>query len=65
MTVLSKLINITWNTGQLPKDRKTAVLIHLLEKNKAIIAPSSYRLISVTSCIGTLVERMINERLNW
>ena len=65
MTVLSKLINITWKTGQLPKDWKTAVLIPLLKKNKAKSAPSRYRPISLTSCIGTLVVRIINERLNW
>ena len=65
MTVLSKLINITWKTGQLAKDWKTAVLILLVKKNRARSAPSSYRPISMTSCIGTRVERMINERLNW
>ena len=65
MAVLLRLINITWKTGQLPKDWKTAVLIPLLKKNKPKIAPSSYRPISLTSCIGKLVERMINERLNW
>ena len=63
--VLLRLINITWKTGQLPKDWKTAVLIPLLKKNKPKSAPSSYRPISLTSCIGKLVERMINERLNW
>ena len=58
-----RLINITWKTGQLPTDWKTA--IHLLKKNNPESAPSSYRTISLTSCIGTAVERMINERLNW
>ena len=59
MAVLLRLINITWKTGQLPKDWKTAVLIPLLKKNKPKSAPSSYRPISLTSCIGKLVERMI------
>ena len=65
MAVLLRLIDITWKTGQLPKYWKTAVLIPLLKKNKPKSAPSSYRPISLTSCIGKLVERMINERLNW
>ena len=65
MAVLLRLINITWKTGQLPKDWKTAVLIPLLKKNTPKSAPSSYRPISLTSSIGTLVDRMINERLNW
>ncbi len=33
MAVLLNLINITWKTGQLPKDWKTTVLIPLLKKN--------------------------------
>ena len=65
MAVLLRLINITWKTGQLPKDWKTAVLIPLLKKNKPKSAPSSYRPISLTSCIGKLVDRMVNEHLNW
>ena len=65
MTVVSKLINIIWETRQPPKYWKTAALIPLRKKNKAKSAPSSYRPISLTSCIGTWVEWMINERLNW
>ena len=65
MTVLLRLINSTRKTGQLPKDWKTAVLIPLLKKNKPKSAPSSNRPISLISCLGKLVERMINERLNW
>ena len=34
MAVSLRFINITWKTGQLPKDWKTAVLIPLLKKNK-------------------------------
>ena len=65
MAVLLRLINITWKTGQLPKGWKTAVLIPLLKETKPKSAPSSYRPISLTSCTGKLVERIINERLNW
>ena len=50
MTVLSKLINITWKTGQLPTVWKTAVVIPLVKKNEAKSAPSSYKTISLTSC---------------
>ena len=59
MTMLSKLINIIWKTGQLSGDWKTAVLIPLLKKNKAKSDHQAKKPISLTSYIGTLVERII------
>ena len=50
---------------QLPKDWKTAVLIPLLKKNKVKSDHPALYPLPLTSCIGTLVERMINDRLNW
>ena len=63
-TVLSNLINIKWKTGQLPTDWKTAVLIPLLKKNKAKSDHPAKKPTSLTSYIGTLVERIIIELLN-
>ena len=64
-TMPSKLINITWKTGQLSEDWKTAVLIPLLKKNKAKSDHQAKKPTSLTSYIGTLAERIIIERLNW
>ena len=65
MTVLTNIINSTWKTGQLPTDRKTAVLIHLMKKNKAKSDHPATEPTSLTSFIGTLVGRISIERLNW
>ena len=56
-----------WKTGQHPKDWKTAVLIPLMKKSKAKSDHPATMPTSLTSYIyiGTLVERIIIERLNW
>lgn len=63
--VLLKLINKTWQTGKVPKEWRNAILVPIFQKNKPSDDPKSYRLISLTSCIGKLAERMINHRLYW
>ena len=63
--VLLKLINKTWKSGKLPKSWKTAHIIPVLKKDKPKTKLNSYRPISLTSCIGKLAERMINQRLYW
>ena len=65
MTMLSKLSNIIWKTGQLSEDWKTAVLIPLLKKNKAKSDHPATKPTSLTSYIGALVEKIIIVRLNW
>ena len=47
------------------KDWKTAVLIPLLKKNKVKSDRPALYPLPLTSCIGTLVGRMVNDRLNW
>ena len=63
--VLLKLINKTWEKGILPKSWKLATIKPLLKKGKAPTELSSYRPISLTSCLGKLAERMVNTRLYW
>ena len=65
MTVLSNIIKSTWKAGQLQKDWKIAVLMPLMKKNKAKSDHPATEPTSLTSYIGTLVERIIIERLNW
>ncbi|GFO04217.1 RNA-directed DNA polymerase from transposon x-element [Plakobranchus ocellatus] len=61
--VLLELLNRTWNSGVLPKDWRTAVLVPILKKGKCSKSVSSYRPISLTSVISKTMERMVNSRL--
>ena len=63
--IILKLINITWTKGELPRIWKVATIKPLLKKGKPADDVSSYRPISLTSCLGKLAERMTNARLYW
>ena len=63
--VILNLINITWTKGELPREWKVATIKPLLKKGKPAGEVSSYRPISLTSCLGKLAERMTNARLYW
>ena len=55
------LFNTSWKTGLIPSIWKKAILIPILKAGKG----NSYRPISLTSCMGKLMERMVNIRLMW
>ena len=59
------LINFTWQKKMFPKAWRNAVVSPILKKGKPQEEMSSYRPISVTSCLGKLAERMVNTRLYW
>ena len=63
--VLLSLINMTFDTGYIPKVWKNAVISPILKKDKPQEDLNSYRPISITSCLGKIAERMINNRLYW
>ena len=63
--VILELINITWTKGEVPRAWKLATIKPLLKKGKPADEVSSYRPISLTSCLGKLAERMTNARLYW
>ena len=63
--MLLKIINKIWQSGSLPNIWKTANIIPILKNGKPKNKVSSYRPISLTSCICKLAERMINRRLYW
>ena len=63
--VILQLINRTWDKSEIPKTWRNATIIPILKKGKPAEDVKSYRPISLTSCIGKLAERMINNRLYW
>ena len=58
-----RLINRSWSSGSTPKVWKNAIITPILKKGKPSDDLGSYRPISITSCMGKLMERMINYRL--
>ena len=60
---LLALINKTWQDGHIPSQWRTAKITPILKSGKPAGQPSSYRPISLTSCLGKIAERMVNNRL--
>ncbi|KAG0432207.1 hypothetical protein HPB47_021087 [Ixodes persulcatus] len=61
--LLLEYINNIWRTAQLPDSWKEAITVPLLKQNKPAREITSYRPISLTSCFGKLMERMVLRRL--
>ena len=62
---LLELFNISWRTGVFPTAWKEATIIPIVKKDKDPTKTASYRPISLLSCLGKTLERMINKRLQW
>ena len=60
---LLQIINQSWTQGKVPTQWKEAEIIPILKGGKPKEDPHSYRPISLVSCTGKVMERMINERL--
>jgi len=59
------LFNMIFRECTFPTSWRTAIIIPILKPDKDPHIPSSYRPISLTSCLCKLVEKMINARLIW
>ena len=60
---LLEIFNRSWNKGLVPEVWKTAHLVPFLKKGKDKTNPSSCRPISLFSCVGKLMERVITRHL--
>jgi ribonuclease HI len=60
---LLDIINQSWTTGDCPQAWLNAIIIPLLKAKKPASELSSYRPISLTSCIAKVMERMVANRL--
>uniref|UniRef100_A0A3P9LEU6 Reverse transcriptase domain-containing protein n=1 Tax=Oryzias latipes TaxID=8090 RepID=A0A3P9LEU6_ORYLA len=62
---LLDMYNRVWCEGKLPTNWKEAVVIPILKPGKDPSSPENYRPIALTSHVGKVMERMINERLQY
>ena len=61
---LIKLINISWERGEIPSEWKIATIIPIIKPHKDKLNPQSYRPISLTSAICKTMETMVANRLS-
>ncbi|KAG0430878.1 hypothetical protein HPB47_022300 [Ixodes persulcatus] len=62
LQTLTNYINDIWSTGRLPNEWKEAKMIFLPKPNKPL-EPGNLRPISLTSCLGKLMEHVVLARL--
>ena len=60
---LLALFNQSWQTGKFPNQWTEAVVVPILKKGKEKREKANYRPISLLSCLGKLMERLVNSRL--
>ena len=65
LTELLSLINKSWRNSELPINWKNALIIPISKPGKDLSDPTSYRPISLLSCVGKVAEKMVNTRLTW
>ncbi|GFS06024.1 RNA-directed DNA polymerase from mobile element jockey [Elysia marginata] len=63
LSTLLDLFNNSWRMGCVPEVWKEAHIIPIHKKGKSKTDPISYRPISLISCVGKLLEKIINKRL--
>ena len=57
--------NQIWTSREYPDIWRKEIKLPFLKPGKDAHLPESYRPITLTSCVGKLMERMINHRLVW
>lgn len=59
------ILNLLWLNNYIPQAWKTQCVIPILKPDKAPELASSYRPISLSSCLGKIFETMLKVRLDW
>jgi hypothetical protein len=63
-TLILFIYNMIWRGGEIPQKWRTALIKPLLKDGKDPTLTSSYRPISLTVCLGKVMEKMIADRLS-
>jgi len=61
--MILSLMNKCWRGDQLPRQWRTATIRTLLKDGKDPKNTTSYRPISLTSCLGKILEKIVADRL--
>ena len=62
---LLEIFNSSWERGTLPQIWREAIMTPIHKSGKDPKRATSYRPISLTSCVVKTMERMVNKRLQW
>ena len=62
---LLRIFNKIYAEGTVPEEWKQADIVPIQKPGKNPADPAAYRPISLLSCIGKLMERMVRNRLTW
>lgn len=60
---LLEVLNEVWRTGRIPQRWKEGLVIPIPKEGKDPAVPSNLRPITLVSCVGKTLERMVNRRL--
>ena len=63
MNLLLRIFNLSWTLHSFPSIWKTSSIIPIHKMIKPLNTPAAFRLISLTSCVSKLFERIILTRL--
>ncbi len=61
--VLLKMYNKIWEEGKIPQSWKESVIVPIRKPGKDCTNPGNYRPIALTSNVGKIMEKIVNERL--
>lgn len=64
-TYILNFFNHIWSTHTLPPSWSHSIILSIRKHNKPEHQPSSFRPISLTSCLGKLLQRMVAKRLSY
>ena len=60
-----RLFNRSWIEETVPNDWKVGLVVPICKPGKCLEDKASYRPITMLSCIGKLIGRLVNKRLQW
>ena len=65
LTELLRLANQSYRKTEIPNSWKHSLIVPIPKHGKDLTKPENYRPISLLSCVGKVIEKMVNTRLTW
>ena len=64
MSIYCKLFNLILNTGKIPNSWSEGIILPIYKNKGSVSEPSSYRPITLVSCLGKTFTAILNNRLS-